>query len=65
MICVVLHCDTGGCDREQAYPTDVIERESNAAGESYGETATRLGAMYGWRYVDGEVTCPFCAGCAG
>lgn len=59
MICVVLHCDTPGCDLEQGYPIDTIASQwADEPDAGYWQVALRLGAQYGWRHVDGVLTCP-------
>lgn len=65
MICVVLHCDEHGCDREQGYPLPTLV-DNREGVETLFETALRLGAQYGWRHslpdpeylFDAAVFCP-------
>lgn len=63
MICVVLHCDGDGCDREQGYPMSTLSQHGERP--DVLETAMRLGAQTGWQiFTDPEVEyvalCPEC-----
>lgn len=58
MICIVLHCDVDGCDCEQGYSIATLKAARVDAADKLYLVAVRFGAMYGWRYVDGLVSCP-------
>lgn len=49
MICVVLHCDWDGCDREQGYPVSTLSQHRRHG--TFFDTALRLGGETGWLFL--------------